>query len=79
MIVLSIKNSLTTDAKIKLRAFGNSYTFNNQYYGAAMFSIIVKMVPPDTRAECSDIKSNMDTMKISQFKHDIPRANLQIV
>ena len=42
MIGLLIKNSLTTDAKRKLRAFKYAYTFNTQDYGAAMFFVIVK-------------------------------------
>ena len=43
-----------------------------------MFFIILKMVNPEKIAGCSDIKTNLETMKISQFKHEIPRANLLI-
>ena len=43
-----------------------------------MFFVIVKMVRPDTRAGCLDIKTKLDTMKMSQFKHDISKENLQI-
>ena len=44
-----------------------------------MFFFIVKMVQPDTCAGFSDIKSNLENMKMSQFKHDISIANLNIV
>ena len=37
------------------------------------------MVHPDTHAGFSDINKNMETMKMYQLKHDIPKANLQIV
>ena len=36
------------------------------------------MVLPDTLVGCSDVNYNMETMKGSQFKHDIPRSKLQI-
>ena len=73
-----IKKFLTNDSKHKLRAFSNAYSFNKQDDGYTMFSVIVKMVLPDTHAECSYIKSNLETMNMSQFKHDTPIANLQI-
>ena len=75
---LCIKNFLTTDVNLKLRYFGNSYTFNTQDDGAAIFFVIFKMVQPDTRAGLSDLKSNLDNMKMYQFKNDDPRANLHI-
>ena len=78
MIALCIKNSLTTHDKCKLRYFKTSYTFNNQDDGARFF-VIVKMVLHNTRTGWSYIKSKMDTIEMSQFKHDIPRYNLQIV
>ena len=59
MIGLWINNSLTTDDKRKLRAFRTAYTFNNQYDGAAMFFVILKMVRPDTREGCSDINTKL--------------------
>ena len=37
------------------------------------------MVPPETYVGLSDIKKNMVTMMIYQFKHNIPRADLEIV
>ena len=43
-----------------------------------MLFFIVKMVCPDTRAGLSDIKTKLETMKISQFKHDISKANPHI-
>ena len=43
-----------------------------------MTFVIVKMVRPDTHAGSPDIKYSMENMKIFQFKHYIPRANLQI-
>ena len=43
-----------------------------------MFFSVVKMVRPDTRAGCSDIKTKLETMKMSQFKHDIYKSNPQI-
>ena len=36
------------------------------------------MVWTDTRAGCSDIKINVDTMNMYQFKHDVSKANLQV-
>ena len=78
ILILWIKNSLTTDAKLELRAYKNSYAYNNQNYGAAMFFVIVKMVRPDTCARCSYIKTKLETMKISQLKYDITRSNLHI-
>ena len=78
MLGLWIKNSLTTDSKRKLRAFNYAYTLNAQDDGATMFFVIVKMVQPDTHSGCSDIKYKLENMKMSHFKHDIPKANLQI-
>ena len=66
-----IKNSLTTDAKRKLRYFKPEYTSNAQYDGAAMFFVVVKMVQLDTHVGCSDIKSNLKNMKMYHFKHEI--------
>ena len=43
-----------------------------------MFFVVVKMVRPDTHSGCSYIKSKLENMKMSQFKHDIPKENLQI-
>ena len=78
MLILWVKNSLTTDDKHNLRAFKTSYNYNKQDYGAAMFFIIVKMVRPETRAGCSDIKKKLETTSIYHFKHDIPTVNLHI-
>ena len=36
------------------------------------------MVRPDTGAILSDIKTNMETMNMSNFNHDIPKSNLHI-
>ena len=78
IISLWIKNSLNTDAKRKLRYFKTSYTYNNQDYGSVMFFVVVKMVRPDTHAVCSDIKTNLESIRMSHFKHDIPKTNLHI-
>ena len=43
-----------------------------------MFFVIVKMVRPDTHAVFSDIKSKLESTNMYQFKHDIPKDNLQI-
>ena len=51
------KNSMNTDDKRKLRDFKYVYTFNSQDDGATIIFVIVKMVRPDTRTGCSDIKS----------------------
>ena len=75
---LSIKNSLNTNAKSKLKDFKSTYTFNAQYDGYAMFFVILKMVRPDTRAGLSDIKYNLENMNMSHFKHKILKSNLQI-
>ena len=56
IISLGIIKSPTKDAKHKLMAFKTSCDFNGQYYGAAIFFIVVKMVSPDARAGCYDIK-----------------------
>ena len=79
MLVLWINNSLTNESKRKLRAFRTYFTFNNQDDGAAIFFVVVKMMRPDTRARCSKIKKKFETMKMSQFKHDISKANLNII
>ena len=79
MVVLWINNYFTTDYKLKLRDSRYLYTFNTQYYGAAMLFVIVKLVQPYTHARCSDIKYKLENMKMYQFKHGIPRSNLQIV
>ena len=44
-----------------------------------MFFVIVKLLRPDTRAGCSDIKSKLENMKMFHFKHDIPKAKLNIL
>ena len=73
---LCIKDYLKTDAKRKLRAFRSEYTFNNQDDGAVIFFVILKMVRPDTHTGCSDIKYNLEKMKMSNFKYDTPKTNL---
>ena len=50
MLGLWIKNFLTTDDKLNLRAFNSSYTYNNQYDVPETFFVIVKRVRPDTCA-----------------------------
>ena len=72
MIILYIKNSLTTDAKRKLGAYKTSYAYRRKYYRAAMLFVIWKMAHPNTCASWSDIKKNMETMKLSKFKNDTP-------
>ena len=79
MLILFIKNSLTTDEECKLRAYKTSYAYNRQDDGSEMLSVIVRNLLPDTPDDCSGIKTNMETMKLSQFNHDTPRENLQIV
>ena len=54
--------------------FKYAYNFNAQNDGSAMFFVIVKMVRPDTCAGCSDIKSNLENIKMSHFKHDTPKS-----
>ena len=61
-----------------MRDFKTSYAFNGQYDGATTFFVIVKMVNHDTCTGLSDIKTNMDTRDMSQFKHDIHKTNIQI-
>ena len=78
MLGLYIKNSLTTDTKRNSRDFKSAYKFNNQDDGAEMLFVNVKLVQPDTHAGYPDIKSKMENMKMSHFKHDIPKVNLQI-
>ena len=43
-----------------------------------MLIFIVKMVQPGTRAGCSNIKTNIETMIMSQFNNGIPKVNLYI-
>ena len=78
MIVLWINKFLANDSKHKLRAFRTAYTFDDQDYGVAMLFVIIKMVRPDTRSVFSDIKSKLETMKMSLFKTNIPISNLHI-
>ena len=78
MLGIWIDKSLTTYAKLKLRAFRSAYNTNNQYYGSAIIFVIVKTVPPDICAGFLDIISNLDNMKMSQFKHNTPKSNLKI-
>ena len=42
------------------------------------YFFIVKMVHSDTYDGYLDIIMKLDTMKLSQFKHGIPRVNLHI-
>ena len=62
----------------KLRTFRSVYNFNNQDDGDEMFFVIVKMLRPDTRIGCSDIKSKLENMYMSQLEYDTPKSNLQI-
>ena len=78
MLVIWINKSLKTDGKSRLRYFRNEYILKNQYDGAAMFFATLKMLCADIRAGLSDIKYNMDTMKMSQLKHNITIYNMQI-
>ena len=78
MLGIWIKNSLTTASKRKLMDFNYSYTFNSETDVAKMSFVILKMVRPDTRSEWSDIKSKLENMKMSHFKYEIPKSNLQI-
>ena len=61
---LWINSSLTTYAKLKLRAFRSSYTFNSQDYLSAMLFVVIKMVLTVARSRFSDIKKKLDTMKM---------------
>ena len=76
MLGLCIKNYVTTNAKRTLRDFKSAYTFNSQGDGDAMFFVILKMVRPDTRTGCSDIKYNLENMNISHLKDEIPKSNI---
>ena len=78
MLGLWRNNPLTNDAKRKLRYFKSSYNFNAQYDVATTLFVIVKMLRPDTRARCSDIKYKLENMKMYHLKHDTHKANLQI-
>ena len=73
MLILWIRNSLTTYENHKLRYFKTSYVFNGQYDGVAK-----KMLHPDTQSRCSDIKTKLETMNMSQLKFWDPKENLQI-
>ena len=75
---LCIKNSLTTNVNRKLMYFRSEYTFNTQDYKYTMFFAIVKMVRPETCAGYSYIKSKLENIKMSHFKHDILKSNLHI-
>ena len=79
MLILLTRNSLTTDVKYKLREFNTLYALNRKYDGRAILFVILKMVHPDTCAVSSDINTELDTMKMSHFKQDYPKANLHIV
>ena len=59
MLSLWIKKSLTTYAKLKLRASKISYTYNNQDDGYAIFFVIIKMVCLGTLTRLSDTKKNL--------------------
>ena len=43
-----------------------------------MFFVIVKMVLPETRTGWSDMNTELETMKLSQFKQCISKDNLHI-
>ena len=58
---------MTTDAKHKLRDFK-----------AEIFFVIVKMMRPDICAGRSYINMNLENMKLSQLKHNTPKANTHI-
>ena len=70
--------SLTTGVKRNLRAYKTLYAYNIQDYADEMFFFIFKMVLPDTHECCSKIKTKLETIMISQFKRDIPKASLNI-
>ena len=78
MLGLWINNSLTTDAKLKLRDLRSAYTFNTQDDGYEILFVIEKIARPDTRSGFSDIKYKLENMKISHFKHDTPKAKMYI-
>ena len=78
MLWIWINKPMNTDANWKLSDFISAYNFNTQDDGATMFCVIIKSLQPDTNAVCSDIKSNMENMNMSHFKHDIPKINLKI-
>ena len=46
ILILQVRNLLTTYVKCKLRAFKVAYTFNVQDYGVKIFFGIVKMIHP---------------------------------
>ena len=72
--ILCIRNLLTTDNNCKLWELKTSYDFNDQYYGDAILFIIVKMVFPDTFTDFFDIKTKMETTKMSYFNQDLTRT-----
>ena len=59
MLGLRIMNYSTNYYKCKLRYFRSAYTFNTQDDGDSMFFVVIKMLPPDTRAGFSDINSKL--------------------
>ena len=79
VLSLWINNSLTTDEKRELRYFKTSYTYNNQDSGSTMFFVLVKKFRSYTLIVFSDINTNQEYMRMSHFKLDIPKANLQIL
>ena len=44
-----------------------------------MLFVIVKMVLPDTHELCSDMNTDMETMRTSHFEHNTTKANLHIL
>ena len=65
MLDLWIKNSLTTDAKFKLRDFNYAYTLNVQDDGSAMLFVILKW--------CDLIHVKDDQTSIISWKNeDVP-------
>ena len=68
MLGLRINKSLTIDAKLIHFQRLILWIYNAICY--------CKMVQPNTCAGGPYIKSNLENMKISHFKHDIPKVNL---
>ena len=50
--------------KAQVKGFQVCIQFQRQVDGYEIFFVIVKMVRPDTRAGCSDIKSKLENMKM---------------
>ena len=73
ILSLWIRNFITTDAIHKVSAYKTSYAYNIQYYGATLFFVIVKLVFYDTSIGLSYKNTKLDTMKLSWFKHNIPK------